>query len=71
MDQQSIFALIRKALKAIGLSSGAVDDIIERITDFLSDKREKSPEGPKYSYALSSNVLTTAEHNFYSGQAVA
>jgi hypothetical protein len=48
-----------------------VDDIIDRITDFLSDKGEKSPEGAKKPYVLHEPFLSPAEHNFFSaGQAL-
>jgi hypothetical protein len=66
VENQKIFAFIRKTLSALGLSAEAVDDIIDRITDFLSDKGEKSPEGPKYPYVLHESFLSPAEHNFFS-----
>jgi hypothetical protein len=62
---QNKFSILRKLLGAIGLSPEAVDDIIDRILDFLSDKGRKSPEGPKYPYVLSSSFLSPAEHNFF------
>jgi hypothetical protein len=34
------FSLLRKILRAIGLSPEATDDIIDRINDFVSDKVE-------------------------------
>jgi very-short-patch-repair endonuclease len=66
MEHQNKFPLIRKMLGAIGLSPEAIDDIIDRITDFLSDKNEKSQEEPKYPYVLIPNFLSPAEHNFFS-----
>jgi hypothetical protein len=59
-------SLLRKILGAIGLSPGATDDIIERITDFLSDKGDKSAGEPAYPYVLSKDFLSPAEHNFFS-----
>ena len=65
MEHQNKFPLIRKLLGAIGLSSEAVDDIIDRITDFLSDKGEKSPGAPAYPYDLRNDFLSPAEHSFF------
>jgi hypothetical protein len=65
MEHQNKFPLIRKMLGAIGLSSEAVDDILDRITDFLSDKGDKSPGIPQYPYALRKEFLSPAEHNFF------
>jgi hypothetical protein len=66
VENQNKFSFLRKVLSALGLSAEAVDDIIDRITDFLSDKGEKSPEGPKYPYVLHESFLSPAEHNFFS-----
>lgn len=66
MENQKIFALIRKILSTLGLSAEAVDDIIDRISDFLSDKGETKEGGPAYPYAVSRDFLTPAEHNFFS-----
>jgi hypothetical protein len=66
VDHKNNFSILRKLLGAIGLSPEAIDDIIERINDFLFDKGEKSAEGPNYPYALSSSFLSPAEHNFFS-----
>jgi len=65
VEAKNKFSLLRKVLGAIGLSPEATDDIIDRITDFLSDKEDKSPEEPKYPYVLSENFLSPAEHNFF------
>jgi hypothetical protein len=66
MEQNNKFPLIRKLLVAIGLSAEAVDDILDRIVDFLSDKGDKSPAAPHYPYALRKEFLSPAEHNFFS-----
>jgi hypothetical protein len=66
VDHKNNFSLLRKLLGAIGLSAEAIDDILERINDLLFDKGEKSAEGPKYPYMLSSSFLSPAEHNFFS-----
>jgi hypothetical protein len=42
MEAKNKFSLLRKLLGAIGLSPEAMDDIIEHITDFLSDKGDKA-----------------------------
>lgn len=69
MRSQDKFTLLRKILHAIGLSTEAIDDISDRILDFLSDKDEKQDEKQSlqlvYPYALRDNFLSPAEHNFY------
>jgi hypothetical protein len=65
MEAKNKFSLLRKLLGAIGLSPEAIDDIIERINDFLFDKGEQKGV-PNYPYVLSSSFLSPAEHNFFS-----
>lgn len=43
----------------------AMDNIIERIKDFLFDKGEQKGVS-KYPYVVSQNFLSPAEHNFFS-----
>lgn len=50
MEASNNFSLLRKLLGAIGLSPEAVDDIIGRITGFLSEKGEKPEEERKYPF---------------------
>ncbi len=65
MSDQEKFALLRKILQAFGLSAEAVDDIINRILEFLSDKDPKA--GPKvdYPYRLRDDFLSPAEASFF------
>src|ERR1043166_5616544 len=66
METQSKFSLLRRVLKTFGLSAEAVDEIVERIEDFLSDKRdEKASLGPEYPYSLRNDFLSPAEHSFF------
>lgn len=50
--QQEKFSLLRSLLKALGLSAEAIDDIIERILDFLSDRDAKSSTLAEFPYFL-------------------
>src|SRR5574341_615001 len=66
MQSQEKFSLLRKILRALGLSAEATDDIVDRILDFLSDKEEKAPPPQQvYPYLLRDCFLSSAEHNFY------
>jgi hypothetical protein len=58
--------MMKIILPALDLSPEAVDDIIDCITDFLSDKGEKSPGEPEYPYVLRNDFLSAAEQNFFS-----
>lgn len=64
MQIQNKFSLLRSILRALGLSQAAVDDIVDRILDFLSDNDERKPQ-KIYPYALRDNFLSKAELNFY------
>jgi hypothetical protein len=46
VEARNKFSLLRKLLGATGLSPEATDDIIDRITDFLSDKGESREGAP-------------------------
>jgi hypothetical protein len=65
MQSQNKFSLLRRLLTTIGLSAEAVDDIIERIQDFLSDKSDKIADRLEYPYSLRDHFLSPAEHSFY------
>jgi len=65
MQTQDNFSLLRKILKALGLSGEAVNDIIERIEDFLYDRDKKSTDQIEYPYFVRDDFLSPAEHNFY------
>jgi hypothetical protein len=61
VEAKNRFSLLRKLLGAIGLSPEAMDDIVDRITDFISDKGDKSAGELAYPYVLSKDFLTLAE----------
>jgi len=65
MPSQEKFSLLRSVLKAIGLSSEAIDDITDRIVDFLTDKGDKSSSKPEFPYYIRDDFLSPAEHSFY------
>jgi very-short-patch-repair endonuclease len=65
------FSLLRKILSALGLPQEAIDDIVERITDWLSFKNEQSqaqggqPAPIEYPYRIRDDFLSAAEISFY------
>jgi hypothetical protein len=65
MQSQHIFSLLRRILTTLGLSSEAVDDIVERIEDFLSVKDDKFPVELDYPYSVKDHFLSPAEHSFF------
>ena len=65
MQSQNSFSLLRRILTTLGLSKEAVDDIIERIVDFLYTKEEKSTAKPEYPYFVRDHLLSPAEHSFF------
>ena len=61
MPSQDKFSLLRTILKALGLSQEAIDDIVERISDWLSEKdEEKSPAEIEYPYLVRDDFLSPA-----------
>lgn len=66
MQSQNIFSILRGFLKTLGLSPEAIDDIVERIEDFLSIKKEEKTEGkPEYPYFVRDHFLSPADHSFF------
>ncbi|HSL29682.1 MAG TPA: DUF2726 domain-containing protein, partial [Anaerolineales bacterium] len=65
MQSQHKFSLLRRILTALGLSAEAVDDIVERIEDFLSVKDDKAADKTEYPYAVKDHFLSPAEHSFF------
>jgi hypothetical protein len=65
MQSQNKFSLLRRLLTVLGLSAEAVDDIIERIEDFLSDKDNKTVDQVGYPYITREHFLSPAEHSFF------
>jgi uncharacterized protein DUF2726/topoisomerase-like DNA binding C4 zinc finger protein len=58
------FPLLRKVLGAIGLSAEAIDDIIERILDWLSAKDEPAVGPIVLPFKLRDDFLSNAEISF-------
>lgn len=58
------FPLLRKILRAIGLSDEAIDDIVERILDWLSTKDEPAATPPELPFKLRDDFLSNAEISF-------
>ena len=65
MQSQNKFSLLRRILKTLGLSTNAIDDIVERIEDFLTDKEEKIPNKVEYPYLIRDDFLSPAEYSFF------
>lgn len=66
MASQDKFSLLRTILKTFGLSPDAVDDIVDRISDWLSEKdAEKTPAKIEYPYLIRDDFLSAAELSFY------
>jgi len=65
MPSQEKFSLLRSVLKAIGLSSEATDDIVDRIVDILTFSDEKSKNQIEYPYHIRDDFLSKAEHSFF------
>ncbi len=66
MTSQDKYSLLRTILKTIGLSQEAIDDIVDRISDWLSEKGDdKSVEKIEYPYLVRDDFLSPAELSFY------
>ena len=65
MSNQERFSLLRTILHALGLSAEAVDDIIDRILDFLSDKEAKPSQPAHFPYRVRDDFLSPAEQSFF------
>lgn len=59
------FPLLRKILRAIGLPDEAIDDIVERILDWLSTKDNPSAETAELPFKLRDDFLSNAEISFF------
>lgn len=59
------FPLLRKILRAIGLPAEAVDDIVERILDWLTTKDEPAAGPASLPFKLRDDFLSPAELSFY------
>lgn len=56
---------LRSLLRALGLSASAVDEIIERILDFLVEKEAPAPSPITLPYRVRDDFLSPAELRFY------
>lgn len=65
MSSQSKFSVLRNILRALGLSQEAVDEIVDRIVDFLSADEPSAADKEIYPYALRDDFLSPAELSFY------
>jgi predicted RNA-binding Zn-ribbon protein involved in translation (DUF1610 family) len=58
------FTVLRKILKAIGLSEERISELIATIESWLSDDKE-APASPQFPYRLRDDFLSPAEQNFF------
>ncbi|MBL8155570.1 MAG: DUF2726 domain-containing protein [Anaerolineae bacterium] len=67
MSSEGKFGLLRKLLRAIGLSQGAADQVVDFIVDLLAgeDKSGDNKQAVEYPYHLRDHFLSPAELNFY------
>jgi hypothetical protein len=65
MKPQEKFPLLRSILRTLGLSTGAVDSIVERVDDFLSERGGKQTNKLEYPYHLRDDFLSRAELSFF------
>jgi len=66
MSNKDNYSLLRTILHTLGLSKEASDDIVDRISDWLSDKDEdKSSGSVEYPYLVRDDFLSPAELSFY------
>lgn len=63
MAEGTKFVIIRKLLKALGLSDESIDEVIEWIEDLLSGKGQK--ELSDFPYRQRDDFLSPAERSFY------
>jgi hypothetical protein len=61
------FGLLRKMLRALGLSQTATDDVVNFISDLLAGEGKGQPgaASPDFPYHLRDNFLSPAELSFY------
>ena len=57
MDAKDRFPVVRKILAALGLPAEAIDDIVERILDWLSAKEEPATGLAAYPFHLRDDFL--------------
>jgi hypothetical protein len=61
------FGMLRKLLRALGLSEAAVNDLFDWITERLADEQHQSTATAEvtFPYRVRDDFLSPAEHNFY------
>src|SRR5690554_461471 len=62
------FSMLRKLLRALGLSEAAVNDLFDWIADRLADERQEvstESTAPIFPYRARDDFLSPAEHNFF------
>jgi hypothetical protein len=65
MSNDRKFSLLRKILRALGLSPEATEDLIQKVIELLPNRDEKPASADLFPYHLRDDFLTPAEHNFY------
>lgn len=68
MADTTKFGLLRRILRAIGLSEAAVNDLLDWITDRLADEQQETgtkAATPIFPYRVRDDFLSPAERNFY------
>ncbi len=64
METKDRYPLLRRVLDALGLSAEAIDDIVERILDWLAAKEEPAAGPTAFPYRLRDDFLSAAELSF-------
>lgn len=65
MDAQHRFKLLRKLLKALGLSEDRIDELITKIQEWLLVDQTEKEGSQQFPYHLRDDFLSPAELNFY------
>jgi len=67
MSSDNKFGMLRKLLRALGLSQQSADDVVNFIVDLLAGERSNSSEAAvqDFPYQMRENFLTPAELSFY------
>jgi len=63
MSDEDKYSLLRKILRALGLSPEAVDELMKRVAELLFDRKGKPAD--QFPYHLRDDFLSAAEHSFY------
>jgi hypothetical protein len=67
MSSENKFGMLRKLLRALGLSQQSADDVVNFIVDLLAGERKGGAEeaAPEFPYHLRDHFLSPAELSFY------